>query len=353
LGARIIEHNRMENGRDVRGIRSLNRHTLEQIVAAIPAAVLVADANDPRLPIVYANPAYERLSGYAVDELAGLPWGVLARAAPGDSGLAALQAAIGRGEACRVTLPDLRQDGTTWTSDVSVTPLRSARGELRYFLLTYEPLAAVRGNRDSAASPLAQVPAAADATGEISLLQRELGRARQKIATLDRIDPGTGLVRFAHFQETMRRDLSMARRDRRFVTLLVFEIIEYAVYRQTFGDKAADSCQRMIGAQIMSALRRAGDLCARYDESTLVAAAVGQHADEIRPLADRIADGVRQLKLHNPRGKASRYITTRVSLISCPPGAHDDPEPLIARALAEARGTDTPLRAIQATGSRP
>jgi PAS domain S-box-containing protein/diguanylate cyclase (GGDEF)-like protein len=334
----------MDTGRDARGIRSLNRHTLEQIVDFCPAAVLVADANDPRLPIVYANPAYERLSGHTAEELAGQPWGVLARAEPGDEALAALKTAIGRGEACRATLPDLRKDGASWTCDVIVTPLRGARGDLRYFLLTHEPVATFPANRDAALPAAVPAPAAAD-TGELSLLQRELGRARQKIATMDRIDPATGLVRFVHFQDTLRRDLAMARRDRRFVTLLVFEIVEYAVYRQTFGDKAADSCQRMIGAQIMSALRRAGDLCARYDESTLVAAAVGQHADEIRPLADRIADGVRQLKLHNPRGKASRYITTRMSLISCPPGAHDDPEPLIARALAEARGNESPARA--------
>ena len=173
------------------------------------------------------------------------------------------------------------------------------RGDLRYFLLSHEPVAAppsARERRGSRAAP-------ADASGEISLLQRELGRARQKIATLDRIDPATGLVRFPYFQEMLRRDLAMARRDRRFVTMLVFEIVEYAVYRQTFGDKAADSCQRMIGAQIMRALRRAGDLCARYDESTLVAAVIGQHADEIRPLAERIAESVRQLKLHNPRAK--------------------------------------------------
>jgi diguanylate cyclase (GGDEF)-like protein/PAS domain S-box-containing protein len=337
----------MDTGsRDARGIRSLNRHTLEQIVAASPAAVLVADATDPALPIVYANPAYERASGHCVDELTGHPWAVLARATPGDDALATLKAAIGRGAACRATVPDLRKDGTSWTCDVSVTPLHGPRGDLRYFLLTHEPVAVLTANRESSTPATAATFAEADASGEISLLQRELGPARQKTASMDRLDPATGLVRFAHFQETLRRDLAMARRDRRYVTLLVFEIVEYAVYRQTFGDKAADSCQRMIGAQIMSALRRAGDLCARYDDSTLVAAAVGQHADEIRPLADRIADGVRQLKLHNPRGKASRYITTRVSLISCPPGAHVDPEPLIARALAEARGNEAPLRVV-------
>jgi diguanylate cyclase (GGDEF)-like protein/PAS domain S-box-containing protein len=333
----------MDTGRDARGIKSLNRHILEQIVALHSAAVLVADANDPLLPIVYANPAYERLTGYALTELAGQPWAALARA-PHDAALAAFKAAIGRGEACCATIPELRKDGTAWTSDVSVTPLRGARGELRYFLLSHEPAPALPAKSESP-EPSSLM---ADVGAEGSLGQREGGRARPKIATTDRIDPATGLVRFAYFQETLRRDLAMARRDRRFVTLLVFEIAEYAVYRQTYGDKAADSCQRMIGAQIMRALRRAGDICARYDESTLVAAVVGQHADEIRPLADKIAASVKQLKLHNPRGKSSRYIETRVTVIGCPPGAHDDPEPVISRALADVRDREAPARAVLA-----
>jgi diguanylate cyclase (GGDEF)-like protein/PAS domain S-box-containing protein len=332
----------METGRDARGIRSLNRHTLEQIVDACPAAVLVAEADDRCFTIVYANPAYERLTGYALGELVGRPWAVFTRSGADDAALSALKAAIGRGEACQATIAEVRKDGTSWMSDVSATPLHGARGDLRYFLLTHEPVAT------SLAPEASAMPAHAETHGELSLLQRELGRARQKIATLDRIDPATGLLRFAYFQDTLRRDLAMARRDRRFVSLLVFEIVEYAVYKQTYGDKAADSCQRMIGAQIMRALRRAGDLCARYDESTVVAAVVGQHADEIRPLADRIAESVKQLKLHNPRGKSSRYIETRVTVISCPPGAHDDPEPLIARTLADAHAGDELSRAAEA-----
>jgi diguanylate cyclase (GGDEF)-like protein/PAS domain S-box-containing protein len=329
----------METGRDANGIRSLNRHTLEQIVAACPAGVLVVEASGPELRVVYSNAAYERLTGYALADLSGKPWAALARAGEDDEAFAALKAAIGRGDACRASIPDVRKDGTSFVCDVTVTPLRGPRGDLRYFLLSHE-LSASRTARAADAEPAVAI----DASGEISLLQRELGRARQKIATLDRVDQSTGLARFAHFQDMLRRDLAMARRDRRFVTLLVFEIVEFDVYRQTFGDKAADSCQRMIGAQIMRAMRRAGDLCARYDDGTLVAAVIGQHASEVQPLADRIADSVAQLRLHNPRGKASRYIETRVTLIGCPPGAHDDPEPLIARALTESRG-DAPVRA--------
>ena len=333
----------METGRDAFGIRSLNRHTLEQIVSASSAGVLIVDASHPELPIVYANAAYERLTGYSLGELAGHPWAALARATEEDGAFAPLKTAIGRGAAYRASLPDIRKDGTSFTCDISVTPLHGPRGDLRYFLLSHEHATSIQ-QPEPASAPADEQPPADAASAEIALLQRELGRARQKIATVDRIDQGTGLLRFPYFQETLRRDLAMARRDRRFVTILVFEIVEFAVYRLTFGDKAADSCQRMIGAQIMRALRRAGDLCARYDDTTLVAAVVGQHASDVQPLAERIAESVGQLRLHNPRAKGSRYIETRAIVIGCPPGAHDDPGPLIERAIAEARGNKLAAR---------
>ena len=111
--------------------------------------------------------------------------------------------------------------------------------------------------------------------------------------------------------------------------------IELDVYRQTFGAKAADSCQRMIGAQITRILRRAGDLCARYDEQTLVAAVVGQTPADVAHLVDQIADNVRQLGLHNPRGQRGRFLTVRPTPVGCPPGTEDDADALVRRAVSE------------------
>lgn len=325
----------MEIGRDAHGIKSLSRHFLEQVVALSSEGILVVDAQSASLPVVYANPAYEDLTGYPSAELIGRPWSMLARAADSEPELQQLRVALGRAESCRVTVPDLRKDGTVWLVDVRVAPLRNARGENRYFVCIHRPspVSAV-ANGDVAATAPPQTAESAEG-GEITLLQRELGRVRQKIANLDRIDPTTGLLRFSHFQDTLRRDLGVARRDRRFVTLLVFDIVELDVYRQTFGGKAADSCQRMVGAQITRTLRRAGDLCARYDERTLVAAVIGQTPDELQHLMEQIAENVRQLGLHNPRGRSGRYLTVRPVVIGCPPGTQEDAEALIARALAE------------------
>jgi PAS domain S-box-containing protein/diguanylate cyclase (GGDEF)-like protein len=330
----------METGRDASGTRSLNRHTLEQIVAASSAAVLVADARDARFIVAYVNSAYERLSGHQAAELVGRPWALLEHG--GDEGIAALKAAVERREPCRVKVADVRKDGTASPCEISLTPLRDSNGELRYFLCDQRPLAAA----ESVAETPRRTPVV-ETTAEQPLLSFEPGRARPKPAALERVDSATGLLKFGYFQETLRRDLAVAHRDHRFVTLLVFDIVEFDVYRRTYGDKAADSCQRMIGAQIMRKLRRAGDLCARYDDTTLVAAALGQEPRAIQPLADQIADHVLQLKLHNPRAK-SRTISVRVTVIGCAPGAHDDPERVVARALAESRSEAARPQAIPA-----
>jgi diguanylate cyclase (GGDEF)-like protein/PAS domain S-box-containing protein len=330
----------MDTGRDASGTRSLNRHTLEQIVAASSAAVLVADARDARFTVAYVNSAYERLSGHKAAELVGRPWPLLERG--GDEGIAALKAAVERREACCVKVADVRKDGTASPYEISLTPLQDSHGELRYVLCDQRPLATAESVAE-AARPTPTV----ETTGEQPLLSLDAGRARPKPAALDRVDSATGLLRFGYFQETVRRDLAVSRRDNRYVTLLVFDIVEFDVYRRTYGDKTADSCLRMIGAQIMRKLRRAGDLCARYDDTTLVAATLGQEPRDVQPLANQIASHVLQLKLHNPRAK-SRTISVRVSVIGCPPGAPDDVERVIARALAELRSETASPQAIEA-----
>jgi diguanylate cyclase (GGDEF)-like protein/PAS domain S-box-containing protein len=321
----------MDNGRDARSVKSLSRHTLEQMVTLSSEGILLADAQDPNLPIVYANPAYEQLSGYSGDELTGNSWQLVKRDSEGQPELERLKAALGRAEPCQVIVPDLRKDGTSWSSRVSVTPIHNARGELKYFLCLQKPATAA-GN-------------AQPSDVEVSLLQRELGRARQKIANLDRVDQATGLMRFDYFEEVLRRDLAIARRERRVVTMLVFEIVEFDVYRHTFGSKAADSCQRMIGAQIMRTLRRAGDLCARYDECTLVASVIGQDAGEVQHLAEKIAENVRKLGLHNPRAQMGRYITVRKALVACN-GKNDDAQSVIERALSSLHAKDESRAAL-------
>jgi len=300
---------------------SPDRQCLEQIVARSSEGILLLDARQAGLPIVYVNPAFESLTGYRTAELIGKRWHVLKRERGQHRGIDDLQAAVERGEPIEVELPDQRKDGTVWIARIGFSALRDAGGEVRYFLVQQRESPRRLGQ---SAAPAESAAHAVDA-----------GRARPRLDAISRIDPATGLPHYDHFAAILNRDIAIARRDRRPVSLMLFEIVELDTYRRTFGAKAADSCVRMVGAQLGSVLRRAGDLYARYDDTMLVAAVVGQEVAAASGLAERIVANVRGLRLHNPRARSGRYVEVEFAMSGGVPRPEDDADALVERALRE------------------
>jgi diguanylate cyclase (GGDEF)-like protein/PAS domain S-box-containing protein len=282
---------------------------LEQIVAASAEGIVLLDARDPSLRIVYANPAFQVHSGYSSVELHGMPWTALQAGDETSAECVRVRSAIGAAETCQATIPCFRKDGTTWNADIAIKPLTNQRGETEYILVQHAPL----GGRSEL-----------DTNLQVDLLQRALGQAKQKIASLSQTDPVTGLLRYEHFLSFLKRELAIARRDSRPLAVGFFEIVEFDKYRQTFGANAADSCLRMIAAQIAGVFRRACDLCARHGETTFVIAVRGQAANEVDELAGRVVEKVRNLGLHNPRAQAGRYLAVDSLVVDANAGEEGD-----------------------------
>ncbi len=312
-------------GQEHSGHGQLSRQVLEQVVGHTSEGIVLADARTDGLPVVYANPAYETLSGYTLEELTGTACPLLRTHSPDQPEMAKLQQAVGRAERCEVVVPDLRKDGTTWFSQVNVEPLYGSEGEVRYLLFRQKPAA----------------PVETEATAmEVDLLQRELGRARQKIDSLNRIDSLTGVLRIEYFRELVQRDLGIARREGTGVALLMFDVQEFDAYRATFGSKAGESCLRMIGAQLNGTLRRSGDLSTRCAETTFAAFVRARDYEEAHAIAMRIQRNVRGLGLHNPRASGTRHVGVAVGLVAVVPGEGDDVDGLIMQARESiGRGT--------------
>lgn len=303
-------------------MHSPTRHILEQIVAASAEGILLLDARDASLRIAYANLAFQAQSGYSSVELHGMPWPALHAGEETSSEFARVRAAVGAAEVCRALIPCFRKDGTTWDADIAIRPLVNQRGETEYILVLHAPL----GERPER-----------DANVQVDLLQRALGQAKQKIVSLSQTDAVTGLLRYEHFLSFLKRELAIARRDSRPLSVGFFEIAEFDKYRQTFGANAADSCLRMIAAQLAGVFRRACDLCARHGETTFVIAVRGETANEVRDLAARVAEKVRYLGLHNPRAQSGRYLS--VGSLIADAGTSEEAEALIARLKTEFAAT--------------
>jgi diguanylate cyclase (GGDEF)-like protein/PAS domain S-box-containing protein len=297
------------------------------MVAASSRGALLLDARDPALKIVYVNAAFEQISDYTAGQLEGTSWSSIVAADEDNSEIAQIRAAIGRTESCQAAVTYYRIDGSTWTTEISVQPIYGVRGDARYFFCQHQ----LRDVEREGASV------------EVDLLRRALGQARQKIVSLNRTDPVTGLMRYDHFLLLLKRDLAVARREERPLCVLVFGIVELDTYRQTFGGNAADSAVRMIGAQIAGVFRRAGDICSRCDETTFAVALRGQDASQAAALAQRVAEKVRNLGLHNPRAQMGRHLCIGGAWAAADP-CGDDAEGLLERARTELAAAEIPLQ---------
>lgn len=143
--------------------------------------IVIADARRPNLPIIYANAAFERLSGYAAEEALGRPIGFLHAQ---DADQAAISRALTERRECRLELRGVGKDGLGFWHELALFPISDAEGKLTHYLgihsditerkaiqselerLTFE----LGKHRDDLLSVLDQFPAATlivDADGRI------------------------------------------------------------------------------------------------------------------------------------------------------------------------------------------
>jgi len=123
---------------------------LEAAVEASSDGVMIAEADpdDPTgLHVVYANPAFERITGYTVEEAAGLSPSVFCQPEgsaldhpqtpdPDEeaavAALASVRAALGGSEPARLDVPSRRKDGTRVWSEWQVVPVAGPGGEFTH-----------------------------------------------------------------------------------------------------------------------------------------------------------------------------------------------------------------------------
>src|SRR5215213_5075227 len=107
---------------------------LERAVEATRTGVLITDPNRPDNPIVYANPAFERITGYSAEEVIGRNCRFLQRDDRGQPALEEVRAAIGEGRDCRVAVRNYRKDGALFWQELSISPVRDDRGRITHFV---------------------------------------------------------------------------------------------------------------------------------------------------------------------------------------------------------------------------
>jgi len=122
---------------------------LTRILDACVNGVTLADPDQEDSPIVYANDAFQRITGYAREEILGQNCRFLQGDDRDQEERARLRDAIKKREEIEVTLRNYRKDGSLFHNRLRVAPLKDAQGNLLYMLgVQYDVTAQVCAESD-------------------------------------------------------------------------------------------------------------------------------------------------------------------------------------------------------------
>src|SRR5918993_916138 len=114
--------------------RQNERWLREQALAASRAAIVITDPNEPGNTIVYANPTFERITGYSIEEAIGKNCRFLQGEDRDQPALEELRAAIREGRDCQIILRNYKKDGTLFWNELSISPVHDEEGNLSNFV---------------------------------------------------------------------------------------------------------------------------------------------------------------------------------------------------------------------------
>ena len=294
---------------------------LRSVLDAAPEGIVICEARAGEQSMVYANAAFERLTGYTASELLGADLRVLQGSDREQEGRASLRQAVERGASARVLLRNYRKDGTQFWNEMLIEPVRDAGGAITHFVGFHRDV----GERERAVNERERTTGVR-AVGGLPAWMRE-----------DRL---TGLCARAYFEELLRHDWLSAQRETRTLTLLMFDFDALGAYNDTFGRPAGDACLRRLGGVISAAFRRGSDLVGRWEGGSICALARNTDRAAVVGFAEGIVQRVLDQRIHHPRSLPDKYVTISVGIAMINPAPNQQPEILlqaVSRALARTR----------------
>jgi adenylate cyclase len=106
----------------------------DQAIAASIVGIVIAEATLPDMPLIYVNPAFERMTGYSANEVIGTNCRFLQGQDRAQPAIDELRAAIRLGENRTVVLRNYHKDGTLFWNELTISPIYDMREKLTHFV---------------------------------------------------------------------------------------------------------------------------------------------------------------------------------------------------------------------------
>lgn len=107
---------------------------LNRAIESSVNAVLIADCSQEGYPIVYVNPAFEKMTGYSLEEVKGRNCRFLQGEDPNQQGVKQIRRALKAREEGYALLRNYRKNGALFWNELRVAPVADGRGRVTHFI---------------------------------------------------------------------------------------------------------------------------------------------------------------------------------------------------------------------------
>ncbi len=202
--------------------------------------IVICDALAHDLPMVYVNPAFERITGYTAADVLGRNCRLLHTNDTEQSGLSEIRAAIVQKRTGEAVLRNMRKDGTVFWNSLRVAPVLDAQGQVTHFV-------------------------------GIQTDVSERTRYEEELAHRANYDVLTGLPNRQLLEDRLGQAIALAQRVNGLIGVAFVDLDNFKTFNDSKGHAVGDQVLRTVAERLQSCLRPS-DTVARLggDEFVLV-----------------------------------------------------------------------------------
>lgn len=162
--------------------------------------------------------------------------------------------------------------------------------------------------------------------GDTVLMMRDITARKKLEETLEAAaatDGLTGLANRRCFDDTLDREWRRARREDTHLSLLLLDLDHFKALNDTYGHPAGDACLRDVAAAVKAAVRRPGDMVARYGGEEMAVILPNTDPDGAFEVAENVRRAIEALRIPN-RGnlEGGGWVTASLGSATAFPRVH-------------------------------
>ncbi len=164
-----------------------------------------------------------------------------------------------------------------------------------------------------------------DAYRALRASQMKLEELNMQLLKLANLDGLTGLANRRHFNERFADEWLRAMRNRRPLTLIMFDVDWFKQYNDKFGHLEGDECLKRIGDATQRVVCRPSDTVARFGGDEFILLLPETDSNGATLVAEKIRVEIERLHIPNPDSTVVPYITISLGVTTVVPEVKTDP----------------------------